>query len=157
MDIRKKFIENIGDLGKSIGLNKTVCQIYALLYITPEPMSPIDMSRKLNASKGNISINIKKLEEWRAVKKIKRKGYSRSLYTANDDLESIVFEKLKIGLAKRNRSLTKTIVEAKKSIKKSDKKLEKYYSDRISKIENLLKQLELFTNNIDTLRSFLKK
>ncbi|HOL21978.1 MAG TPA: MarR family transcriptional regulator [bacterium] len=157
MPITEKFIETIGNLGESIGLNRTVCQIYALLYITPEPLSPAEIGRALGVSKGNISINIKKLEEWNAVKKVWKKGYTRSFYTANDDLEGIIFEKLKTGLTKRNRILTETITELKKSIQKSDRKLKKYYSDRLSKIEGILKQTELFTKNIDILKSFLKK
>ncbi|MCM8821105.1 MAG: MarR family transcriptional regulator [Candidatus Omnitrophica bacterium] len=157
MDITEKFIETIGNLGESIGLNRTVCQIYALLYINPEPLSPAEIGRTLGVSKGNISINIKKLEEWNAVKKVWKKGYTRSFYTANGDIERIIFEKLKTGLAKRNRLLTETITEMKKSIKKTDKKVKKYYSTRLLQIERLLKQSELFTKNIDILRSFLKK
>jgi len=157
MEIKEKFIETIGNLGESIGLNRTVCQIYALLYITPEPISPAEIGRILGVSKGNISINLKKLEEWNAVKKVWKKGYTRSFYTANEDIEGIIFEKLKTGLTKRNRILTETITELKKSIKTSDKKLKKYYSDRLLKIEGLLKQSELFTKNIDVFKSYLKK
>ncbi|MCX8082082.1 MAG: hypothetical protein N3D17_01600 [bacterium] len=157
MDITEKFIETIGNLGESIGLNRTVCQIYALLYIEPEPLSPIEISRKLGVSKANISINLKTLEDWNAVKKIWRKGYARSLYTANEDIEGIIFEKLKTGLTKRNRLLTETIAEIKKAVKTSDKKLNKHYSTRLSKVEGLLKKSELFTKNMDILRSFLKK
>ncbi|MCM8777478.1 MAG: MarR family transcriptional regulator [Candidatus Omnitrophica bacterium] len=157
MDIREKFIETIGNLGESIGLNRTVCQIYALLYINPEPLSPAEIGRTLGVSKGNISINIKKLEEWNAVKKVWKKGYTRSFYTANADIEGIIFEKLKTGLTKRNRLLIETIIEMKKSIKTTDKKVKKYYSTRLLQIESLLKQSELFTKNIDILRSFLKK
>jgi len=161
MEITEKFIETIGTLGESIGLNRTVCQIYALLFITPEPLSPADIGRTLGVSKGNISINLKKLEEWNAVKKVWRKGYSRSFYTANEDIEDIIFEKLKTGLKKRNVILESMLSEIKKKIKTSDrtedKKLMRYYSSRISKIEGLLKETTFFTKNIDTLKYLLKK
>jgi len=161
MEITEKFIETIGTLGESIGLNRTVCQIYALLFITPEPLSPADIGRTLGVSKGNISINLKKLEEWNAVKKVWRKGYSRSFYTANEDIEDIIFEKLKTGLKKRNVILESMLSEIKKKIKTSgrteDKKLMRYYSSRISKIEGLLKEITFFTKNIDTLKYLLKK
>ena len=161
MEITEKFIETIGTLGESIGLNRTVCQIYALLFITPEPLSPADIGRTLGVSKGNISINLKKLEEWNAVKKVWRKGYSRSFYTANGDIEDIIFEKLKTGLKKRNVILESMLSEIKKKIKTSgrteDKKLMRYYSSRISKIEGLLKEITFFTKNIDTLKYLLKK
>jgi len=161
MKITEKFIETIGTLGESIGLNRTVCQIYALLFITSEPLSPADIGKALGVSKGNVSINLKKLEEWNAVKKIWRKGYSRSFYTANEDIEDIIFEKLKTGLKKRSDIIKEMLSEIKKKIKtsnrKEDKKLIKHYSSRISKIEEILKQITLFTENIDTLKYLLKK
>jgi len=161
MEITEKFIETIGTLGESIGLNRTVCQIYALLFIAPEPLSPADIGRTLGISKGNISINLKKLEEWNAVKKVWRKGYSRSFYTANEDIEDVIFEKLKTGLKKRNVILESMLSEIKKKIKtsgrKEDKKLIKHYSSRISKIEEIQKQITLFIENIDTLKYLLKK
>lgn len=156
-----KFIEAIGSLGESIGLNRTVCQIYALLYITPEPLSPAQIGRMLGISKGNVSINMKKLEEWNAVKKVWLKGYSRSFYNANDDMEGIIFDKLKTGLEKRNRLLEEAVSGIKKSLKAkgktADKKLMRHYSSRIKNVENLLKQVNLLTKNIDLLKSLLKK
>jgi DNA-binding transcriptional regulator GbsR (MarR family) len=156
-----KFIETIGNLGESIGLNRTVCQMYALLYITPESLSPAQIGRLLSISKGNVSINMKKLEEWNAVKKVWRKGYSRSFYTANDDMEGIIFEKLKTGLQKRNNLLRESLTGVKKSLKSDaktrDKKVQRYYSSRICGVENLLKQIDLFTRNIDLLKSLLQK
>ncbi len=161
MNTTDKFVEAIGNLGESLGLNRTVCQIYALLYITPEPLSPAQIGRLLSISKGNVSINMKKLEEWNAVKKVWLKGYSRSFYTANDDMESIIFDKLKTGLQKRNNLLKESLSEIKKSMKTSGKSagknMNRHYSSRISNVEHLLKQLELFTQNIDILKSLLKK
>lgn len=156
MDITEKFIETIGNLGESIGLNRTVCQIYALLYITPEPLSPAEIGRILGVSKGNISINIKKLEEWNAIKKIWKKGYSRSFYTANENIEDIISDKLKTGITKRNRLLKKALSEIKRTIKTPDKELKEYYSSRLSKIEGLIKQTEILAKNINTLTSFFK-
>lgn len=161
MNTTDKFIQAMGNLGESIGLNRTVCQIYALLYITPEPLSPAQIGRLLDISKGNVSINMKKLEEWNAVKKIWRKGYSRSFYTANEDMEGIIFDRLKTGLQKRNNLLKESLSEIKKSVKTTgkaaDKKLRNHYSARISGVERLLKQVELFTQNADLLKSLLKK
>jgi len=162
-EIRDRFIEAIGNLGESIGLNRTVCQMYALLYINPEPLSPTEIGNILGVSKGNVSINMKKLEEWNAVKKVWRKGYARSLYSANEDVEGIIADKLKSGIEKRVAALNDTVAGLKASIKSApggkdaDKKTRKHYSESISKMESLLKHSELFTENIDLLKSFLKK
>lgn len=163
LETRDKFIEAIGTLGESIGLNRTVCQIYALLYINPEPLSPSEICKILAVSKGNISINMKKLEEWNAVKKVWRKGYARSLYKANEDIEEIVADKLKDGIEKRASQLRNTVKHLKTSIKsaavgkEADKKTSEYYLASLKKIENFLGHFELFTQNMDVLKSFLKK
>jgi DNA-binding transcriptional regulator GbsR (MarR family) len=161
MNTTDKFIEALGNLGESIGLNRTVCQIYALLYITPESLSPAQIGRLLGISKGNVSINMKKLEEWNAVRRVWRKGYSRSFYTANEDMEGIIFDKLKTGMRKRNNSIKESLAEIKASVKTSgkaaDAKLRRHFSSRIAGVERLLKQIDLFADNIDLLKSLLKK
>ena len=116
-EIKIKFIETIGTLGESIGFNRTVCQIYALLYVNVNPLSPVQIGEILGISKGNVSINIRKLEEWNAVKRVWRKGYARAVFEANDDFEEIIIGKLKTGLQKR-------ITTFKKSIKEITNKLE---------------------------------
>ena len=162
--VRDRFIEMLGNIGESVGLNRTVCQIYALLYINPDPLSPAEIGRSLGASRGNISINMKKLEEWNAVKKVWKKGYVRSFYKANQDIESIVVEKLKTGLEKRTVTMRESLAELKSSIKSSSKaeatktdKQRKHILDSISKVEDFLKYSDLFIENIDLLKSFFKK
>jgi|LSQX01.3.fsa_nt_gb DNA-binding transcriptional regulator GbsR (MarR family) len=162
--VRDRFIEMLGNIGESLGLNRTVCQIYALLYISPDPLSPAEIGRLLGASRGNISINMKKLEEWNAVKKVWKKGYVRSFYKANQDIESIVVEKLKTGLEKRTVTMRESLAELKSSIKSSSKaeatktdKQRKHILDSISKVEDFLKYSDLFIENIDLLKSFFKK
>lgn len=162
VEIRDKFIEAVGNMGESLGISRTVCQIYALLYINPEPLSPAEIGRLLAVSKGNVSINMKKLEEWNAVKKVWRKGYARSLYTANKDIEGVVLERLKSGLKKRLDHLKSTLTELKNSIKSlsaksGDEKISKYYSTSFTRMENLLIQSDLFLENINLFKSLFKK
>ncbi len=162
VEIRDKFIEAVGNMGESLGISRTVCQIYALLYINPEPLSPAEIGRLLAVSKGNVSINMKKLEEWNAVKKVWRKGYARSFYTANEDIEGVVLERLKSGLKKRLDQMKSTLTELKDSIKSlssksGDKKISKYYSTSFTRMENLLIQSDLFLENINLFKSLFKK
>ena len=162
-NIRDTLIETVGTLGESIGLNRTVCQMYALLYFSPEPLSPTRIAEVLRVSKGNVSINMRKLEEWNAVKKVWRKGYARSLYTANDNLEEIVLDKIKNGVEKRQRSLQNTLHEIRDKIKKfpaktaAEKEAAGFWTARITGLERALGKVETLTANFELLKSLLKK
>jgi len=157
--IKEKFIEIIGNLGEGLGLNRTVCQIYALLYITPNPLSPAEIGRQLGISKGNVSINLKKLEEWEAVEKVWRKGYARSLYRANDDIEGIIFQKLKTGIEKRIKRIDKSLknikLQMKRKSKESDENI-KYMKKKIFEIEKLIKKLSEVAKSLQYLKNFME-
>ncbi len=160
-EIRDKFIEAIGGFGESLGLSRTVCQMYALLFISEEPLAPAEIARLLGMSKGNVSINLKKLDEWNAVKKIWKKGSARSFYKANEDIDEIIFYKIKTGMDKRNRLLRESLKSVRESLQKSsrdeDNEKSSHYLSRITKLEEYLGQIEFLVGNIDLIKTFLKK
>ena len=82
-----RFIESAGKISANmLGMvNKVGGQIYALLFLSREPLSLDDISDILQVSKGNISVNIRLLEEFKLVKKVWVKGSRRDYYEANRD------------------------------------------------------------------------
>lgn len=82
-----RFIESAGKISANmLGMvNKVGGQIYALLFLSREPLSLDDISDILQVSKGNISVNIRLLEELKLVKKVWVKGSRRDFYEANRD------------------------------------------------------------------------
>lgn len=124
------FVELIGHLGTGIGLSKAACQLYALLFIRGEPLSLDDMTEELKMSKGNVSINIRTLENWGAVRKIWKKGSRKDFYQCEEDIPRIVITRLREGLNKRL-ILMKSFIEKAKN--ESDigqiRKLEKLVSE----------------------------
>jgi DNA-binding transcriptional regulator GbsR (MarR family) len=147
-EIKEKLIELAGNIGESLGLNRTTCQIYALLYINSSPLSPSQITKELGISKANVSINLKKLEEWNAVKKVWKRGYTRPLYKANENIEEIIYNKLQIGMGKRINEIRKYIEEIKNKIGKSGRKNNEIKS-KIEEIEKLTDKLEFLVKNLD--------
>ena len=84
--VRDYFIEIAGDMAGNLGLNSIAGQMYALLYISSEPVSLDEITHILKVSKGNVSVNIRVLERWGAVKKVWVKGSRRNFYKANEDI-----------------------------------------------------------------------
>ncbi|MFA4874212.1 MAG: ArsR family transcriptional regulator [bacterium] len=78
------FIQGAGKVsGALLGMiNRVGGQIYALLFLSDEPLSLDDVSERLGVSKSNISINIRMLEEFNLVRKVWVKGSRKDYYAA---------------------------------------------------------------------------
>ena len=120
-EIRDFFIGEIGRLGESIGLNRTTCQLYAVLYLEDGLLSLTELSRMLHISKGSASLNIRKLEEWGAVKPVWRKGSNQDYYQANRDLWGIARSRIRTGLKKRLDLIDEGIAELDEGVKPKGK------------------------------------
>lgn len=78
------FINGAGKVSSALlgMINKVGGQIYALLFLSDEPLSLDDISEKLAVSKSNVSINIRMLEEFNLVRKVWVKGSRKDFYAA---------------------------------------------------------------------------
>jgi len=139
-----KFIESIGKLCASFGLNKLVAQIYALLYLSDKILSLDDICEKLEISKGSVSMNIRELENWGAVRKIWVKGSRKDYYEVELDIKKVVVNKLKGSIQKRLSEITNmteqfnSIVQSAKSeLSEEEKGIARIYEERLKKIEDL--------------------
>jgi DNA-binding transcriptional regulator GbsR (MarR family) len=139
-----KFIESIGELCDSFGLNKFVAQLYAVLYLSNKPISLDDMADRLKVSKGNVSINIRELEKWGAVRSVWVKGSRKDYYEANLDVKGVVITKFVSGMKRRVSEVSHMMEEFKEIMKSNsdgeteeDAAMKKVYEDRLKKIEEL--------------------
>ncbi|MBI1908775.1 MAG: MarR family transcriptional regulator [Deltaproteobacteria bacterium] len=84
---RDSFIESVGKItANMLGMvSKVGGQIYALLFLSRQPLSLDEISDILKLSKGNVSVNIRLLEETKLVRKVWVKGSRRDYYEAHRD------------------------------------------------------------------------
>jgi len=139
-----KFIESIGKLAGSFGFNPFIAQLYGALYLSAKPLSLDELVEMLGASKGNISLNIRELEKWGAVKNIWVKGSRKDYYEANLDVKGVVLNKVRTGIQKRVNEISDMLGEFKNIIESAngeltdeEKAVAKFYADRLKKIEEL--------------------
>ncbi len=130
------FVELIGNMGAGLGLSKPACQLYALLFIKEKPLSLDAMAESLGISKGNVSVNIRALERWGAVKKVWKKGSRKDYYRAEEDIERIIAERLSEGMGRRIGELKEFI--AGRAGGKDGKQLKKL-AKRLERAEKILK------------------
>jgi len=133
------FVEAVGGLGASLGISKMVAKIYALLYLNEKPLSLDDIAEALKVSKGNVSLNIRYLESWQAVRRIWIKGERKDYYQADPDIKKIVYWRIREGLQRRISKFSQQLSEVEQGLKRSG---DNGYRRKIEEIKKLLKLVE---------------
>jgi len=84
------FILEWGRMSSQWGINPTMAQIHAILFITGEPMSMDDIIERLSISRGNASMNLRDLMDWGVVRRFRKTGDRRDTYVADTDALTMV-------------------------------------------------------------------
>lgn len=74
-----------GRMSSSWGINRTMAQIHALLFITGQQLSVEEIIARLHISRGNASMNLRDLADWGIVKRTRRQGDRKDLYASDTD------------------------------------------------------------------------
>src|SRR5689334_16277982 len=86
----QSFVLHFGEMGGRWGVNRTVGQIYALLFVSDRPLNADEISDALGLSRSNISMGIKELEGWRLVRKRHLPGDRREYFETPEDIWQIL-------------------------------------------------------------------
>jgi DNA-binding transcriptional regulator GbsR (MarR family) len=84
------FVLHFGEMGSRWGINRTVGQIYALLFISKEPLNAEDIVERLGVSRSNVSMGLKELQTWNLVRLQHKPGDRRDYFSTPDDIWQIV-------------------------------------------------------------------
>lgn len=77
----ESFVAHFGEMGSRWGINRTVGQIYALLFISEHPLDAETIGETLAISRSNVSMSLKELESWQIVRLVRVPGERREYYT----------------------------------------------------------------------------
>ena len=64
LPVSEKFILHWGEMGSRWGVNRTVAQIHALLYIVGKPLAADEITETLGVARSNVSNSLKELQGW---------------------------------------------------------------------------------------------
>ena len=81
----EKYILHWGEMGTRWGVNRTVAQIHALLYLSPEPLRADEITELLGVARSNVSTSLKELQAWNLVRVVHRLGDRRDHFEAEQD------------------------------------------------------------------------
>jgi len=95
----QKFILHWGEMGTRWGVNRTVAQIHALLYLSPQPLHAEEIAETLAVARSNVSTSLRELQAWGLVKVVHLLGDRRDHFQAMSD----VWEMFQVILEGRKR------------------------------------------------------
>jgi DNA-binding transcriptional regulator GbsR (MarR family) len=64
----KKFVLHWGEMGDRWGINRTMAQIHALLYLSGRPLTAEELATTLGVARSNVSNCVRELQSWKIVR-----------------------------------------------------------------------------------------
>ncbi len=95
----QKFVLHWGEMGQAWGINRTMAQVHALLFVSPGALDAEDISRLLDVSRSNVSTSLRELITWGVVRRVHIIGDRRDRFEALKD----VMETFRVIMAERKR------------------------------------------------------
>lgn len=82
----QEFILHWGEMGTRWGVNRTVAQVHALLYLSPQPLTAEEISDSLSVARSNVSTSLKELQNWNLIRVDSRIGDRRDYFRTSADV-----------------------------------------------------------------------
>ena len=95
----QKFVLHWGEMGQAWGINRTMAQVHALLFVSPDALDAEEISRLLDVSRSNVSTSLRELITWGVVKRVHIIGDRRDRFEALKD----VMDTFRVIMAERKR------------------------------------------------------
>jgi DNA-binding transcriptional regulator GbsR (MarR family) len=87
--LTQRFVLHFGEMGSRWGINRTVGQIYALLYVSAKPLNADEVGEALSFSRSNVSMGLKELQSWNLVRLLHQPNDRREYFQAPEDVWAI--------------------------------------------------------------------
>jgi DNA-binding transcriptional regulator GbsR (MarR family) len=137
--VAQKFILHWGEMGTRWGINRTVAQIHALLFLSPHPLPAEEIANALGIARSNVSNSLRELQNWGIVRVVHVLGDRRDHFESMKDVFAmfrvITHERKKREIDPTLQVLQRCIAEAAKP-----KSADRYTRERLT---DLLQFFEL--------------
>ena len=147
--IMRKYILHWGEMGSRWGMNRTVAQIHALLYLAPAPLPAEEMAETLSVARSNVSASLKELQNWGIVRMTHVMGDRRDHFEAvKDNWEMLIV----IIEERKRREIDPTLAMLNECVEQAEK-------DKVTdpEIKGRIKDMLEFTETLNSWSEQMKK
>ena len=109
----ERFILQWGDMGSQWGVNRSVSQIHALLYLSERPLTAEEIAATLSLARSNVSNSIRELMAWDLIRRVPVKGDRREHFEAETDLWEIA---MRIAAVRKEREIDPAVAALKSCV-----------------------------------------
>lgn len=135
------FVLHFGEMGSRWGINRTVGQIYALLYISAKPLNADDICETLGFARSNVSMSLKELDSWNLIRLKHLPNDRRDYFTTPDDIWEIVRTLIE---QRRKREIEPTLTLLRDVLLENPSSAEEVHAQR--KMQEMHDLMEMLTN-----------
>jgi DNA-binding transcriptional regulator GbsR (MarR family) len=146
----QKFVLHWGEMGQAWGINRTMAQVHALLFVSPDPLDAEEISRLLGVSRSNVSTSLRELLTWGVVRRVHIIGDRRDRFEALKD----VMETFRVIMAERKRremDPTIALLEHCVNEAKAGGPSAAYTRDQLEKMLEFIRMLTIWYSQVDRL------
>ncbi len=148
-ELNRQFVSHFGEMGSRWGINRTVGQIYALIFISPSPVNADEIADSLSFSRSNVSMGLKELQSWRLVHMRHIPGDRREYFEAPADIWDI-FRTL--AEERRRREIEPTLSMLRAALmQETHSEEEKYAQERMQEMHDLIDRLMTWFDDVQRL------
>jgi DNA-binding transcriptional regulator GbsR (MarR family) len=148
--IQQEFILHFGEMGSRWGINRTVGQIYALLFLSETPLCADDIVAALHVSRSNVSMSLKELQSWNLVRLRHLPDDRRDFFETPEDLWEIV----RILVAERKkREIDPTLTKLRELELAAPEGADTYALRRMSELRELIETMTAFYDEMNRLET----
>lgn len=107
------FISHFGEMGSRWGFNRTVGQVYALLFVSEQPLHADEIADHLSFSRSNVGIGLKELQGWGLIRQSRLAGDRREYFSSLGDVWQIFRV---VAAERRRREVAPTLTVLRESL-----------------------------------------
>jgi DNA-binding transcriptional regulator GbsR (MarR family) len=114
----ERFVLHWGEMGGQWGVNRSVSQIHALLYLSERPLTADDIADTLGLARSNVSNSIKELLSWNLIRRVPIRGDRRDHFEAETDVWEMF---LRIAAGRKEREIDPAVAVLKTCASDADR------------------------------------
>jgi DNA-binding transcriptional regulator GbsR (MarR family) len=113
----ERFVLHWGDMGGQWGVNRSISQIHALLYLSERPLTAEEIADTLGLARSNVSNSIKELQSWNLVRRVPVRGDRREHFEAEADVWEMF---IRIAAGRKEREIDPAIAALRLCLSEAD-------------------------------------
>jgi DNA-binding transcriptional regulator GbsR (MarR family) len=130
---RSRFVLHWGEMGTRWGINRTVAQVHALLFVSERPLHAGEIAETLEVARSNVSVSLRELAAWGLVRTVHVLGDRRDYFEALGDVWAMtqaIFEQ------RRRRELDPTLAALRECVSEATAAKDAHARERLSEMLN---------------------